>query len=113
MGFIFRTVKKGFLWSYERTTWQWDVLCVVILVFIFLTPKSWFENTEFQRSRMAEKTERQVLVLSPDLISAQPDTSEIERRVRTITGRADARVTNVVERRDSAGKIIGYEVDFR
>jgi uncharacterized membrane protein YkgB len=29
-------------WSYERGSWQWDVLCILILSFIFLTPKSWF-----------------------------------------------------------------------
>ena len=31
-------------WSYERASWQWDILCLVILAFIFLTPKEWFES---------------------------------------------------------------------
>ena len=31
-------------WNYERGSWQWDVLCLVILAFIFLTPKEWFES---------------------------------------------------------------------
>src|SRR5438034_4356616 len=96
MGFLSQTVKKIVFWSYERTTWQWDVLCVLILVFIFLTPKSWFENSEFQRSRAAETMRQQVFIFSSDVVSAQPDRGEIERRVRGITGRADARVTNVV-----------------
>ena len=113
MGFIFRTVKKGFLWSYERTTWQWDVLCVLILVFIFLTPKSWFENSEYQRSRAAETMRQQVFIFSSDVVSPQPDRSEIERRVRLIIARPDAQVTNILERRDPQGKVIGYEVDIR
>lgn len=29
-------------WSYERGTWQYDVLCLLIIAFIFLTPKAWF-----------------------------------------------------------------------
>jgi hypothetical protein len=33
-------------WNYERASWQWDVLCLVILAFIFLTPKEWFDKTE-------------------------------------------------------------------
>src|SRR5688500_20404588 len=40
------TIKKIFLWTYERNTWQWDTLCALILVFIFLTPKSWFSGSE-------------------------------------------------------------------
>jgi len=31
-------------WSYERASWQWDLLCVLILAFIFLTPKAWFDK---------------------------------------------------------------------
>jgi len=31
-------------WNYERASWQWDILCIVILIFIFATPKEWFEN---------------------------------------------------------------------
>jgi hypothetical protein len=31
-------------WNYERASWQWDLLCVIILAFIFLTPKEWFDD---------------------------------------------------------------------
>lgn len=106
MGFIVRTLKKGFSWSYPRTSWQWDVLCVLILVFIFLTPKSWFENG-------GPNAPLEVIVLSADVVGAQPDTREIERRVRLMTGRAEAQVTEVRPRRDSQGNVIGYEVDIR
>ena len=33
-------------WNYERASWQWDLLCVLIMCFIFLTPKSWFNRSE-------------------------------------------------------------------
>jgi hypothetical protein len=29
-------------WSYGRGSWQYEILCLLILAFIFLTPKSWF-----------------------------------------------------------------------
>lgn len=32
-------------WNYERASWQWDVLCILIMCFIFLTPKEWFNKT--------------------------------------------------------------------
>lgn len=109
MEFILKTLKKGFFWSYSRTSWQWDVLCVLILVFIFLTPKSWFENNEFQRNRSPQE----IVLLGADVIGTQPDTREIERRVRLITGRADAQVIKVNPRRDAQGNVIAYEVDIR
>lgn len=34
--------KKIILWSYQRGSWQYDLLCILILAFIFLTPSDWF-----------------------------------------------------------------------
>jgi len=31
-------------WSYERGSWQYDIICAVILAVIFLTPRSWFRD---------------------------------------------------------------------
>jgi hypothetical protein len=109
MGFLASTTKKIAFWTYPRTSWQWDVLCVLILIFIFLTPKSWFENTQYRRSHTAQAT----VVLAAEVVGSQPDRGEIERRVRTLAGRADAQVTAVREQRDSTGRLIGYEVDIR
>ncbi|HTV56387.1 MAG TPA: hypothetical protein VMI06_15900 [Terriglobia bacterium] len=35
---------RSFLWSYERGSWQYDIICAVILAFIFMTPTSWFHD---------------------------------------------------------------------
>ena len=109
MGFISTSAKRVFFWTYPRTSWQWDVLCVLILVFIFLTPKSWFENTAFQRSHAAQTT----IIMPADVIRAQLDKGEIERRAKQLSGRANAQVTALRERRDANGKLIAYEVDIR
>ena len=37
-------MKRIITWEYERASWQWDLLCLVILVFIFATPKEWFNK---------------------------------------------------------------------
>ena len=39
-------MKKWLLWDHERGTWQYDVFCLLIVAFIFLTPKAWFERAE-------------------------------------------------------------------
>ncbi|HEV2491633.1 MAG TPA: hypothetical protein VG204_01020 [Terriglobia bacterium] len=38
--FLSRTI----FWSYERGSWQYDIICAVILAFIFFTPRSWFQD---------------------------------------------------------------------
>ncbi len=35
---------RSVFWSYERGSWQYDIICLVILAFIFLTPASWFHD---------------------------------------------------------------------
>ena len=37
-------VTRAVFWSYDRGSWQYDVIVVVILAFIFLTPASWFHD---------------------------------------------------------------------
>lgn len=105
MGVLSNTAKKITFWNYSRTSWQWDVLCVLILVFIFLTPKSWFENSEFRRHK--------TVVIGAEVVGAQADKAKIEQRVREVVGMPDSQVTAIRERRDGTGKLVGYEVDIR
>ena len=37
-------VTRAIFWSYERGSWQYDIICAVILAFIFLTPRAWFRD---------------------------------------------------------------------
>jgi hypothetical protein len=82
---------------------------VLILVFIFLTPKSWFENSAYQRTHMGQPT----TVVSTDVIGTQLDKPEIERRARLQLGRPAAQVSLIRPLHDESGKLIGYEVDIR
>jgi len=109
MNFLAAIGKKFLFWTYPRTSWQWDVLCVLILVFIFLTPKSWFENTAYKRSHAAQTT----VVISTDVVANQSDRGEIGRLAKQAAGRNDGQVIAVRERRDGSGKLIAYEVDIR
>ena len=105
MSFLSNAAKKIVFWNYSRTSWQWDVLCVLILVFIFLTPKSWFESSEFRRQR--------TVVISAEVMGYQADRSAVEQRAREVVGRPESHITAVREIRDVTGKLVGYEVDIR
>src|SRR5882724_11424102 len=103
MGFVLETAKKAAFWTYPRTSWQWDVLCVLILVFIFLTPKGWFENSAFQRTHMGLTT----IVMKVDVVGTQQDRTELERQVRLLPGRAEAQIIAVRPLFDATGRLIG------
>ncbi|MGH9943680.1 MAG: hypothetical protein ACRD9R_15140 [Pyrinomonadaceae bacterium] len=114
MGKISKFAKGILFWSYGRTTWQYDVLCVLILAFIFLTPKGWFASSErshWAAHQNASKTASTLLIEAGDAASS-PDTADLERRVQALTGRAGARIKAWRPVTDSAGRTIAYEVDF-
>src|SRR5437660_5041825 len=111
MGFISDTARKIVFWNYSRTSWQWDVLCVLILCFIFLTPKSWFvSHPPVETPAMPVQT---ATILASDLIGGQGD-AEIERRAKEILTRPDGQIVGKPRpRTDDSGKVIAYEVDIR
>jgi hypothetical protein len=56
MKIVVSTLKKTLFWSYDRGTWQYDVLCVVILAFIFLSPNSAFHGAQQKPKAIASAT---------------------------------------------------------
>jgi len=110
---LLTTLKKIFFWNYARNTWQWDLLCVVILIFIFLTPKRWLDNGERTRQVPHQSANAQTVWLSPEAIANEGDRAQIEQRVRTVSGRSSVDVLGVRRITDQDGKTIRYEVDIR
>jgi len=44
LGKIGAAIHRGLFWTYDRGTWQYDIMVILILAFIFLTPRSWFRD---------------------------------------------------------------------
>ncbi|HKZ76697.1 MAG TPA: hypothetical protein VJ124_00130 [Pyrinomonadaceae bacterium] len=109
---MFNAVKKIFLWNYARNSWQWDILCVIILIFIFLTPKDWFQNSERGRGA-AHQIPVSTLLIGPEMIDIKGDKSLLEQHLRTITKRPEVEVLAVRKLLDEEGKVRGYEIDIR
>jgi hypothetical protein len=110
---LLSALKKLFFWNYERNTWQWDTLCVVILIFIFLTPKSWFENGERRGYFRHQSQPASIVLIGPELVGNVQDKSQVEQVVREFTGRKDVKVLDVRKVVGADGRIRGYEVDIR
>ena len=97
-------IKNFGLWNHERGTWQYDVFCLLIIAFIFLTPKAWFEK----RERLATQTAR--LIVKAQDISL--DKQEMEKRMRELIGNPNAKITDLHEKRDLSGDAF-YEIEIR
>lgn len=108
MGFISDTAKKIAFWNYSRTSWQWDVLCVLILAFIFLTPKSWFVSTPVRIPPV-----QTAMILTADLVDKSQDNPEIIRRAKEQLKRPNGQVILPIRARVDDGKVVAYEVDIR
>ena len=53
-------MKRFLLWSFERGSIQYDVICLAILAFIFITPKTFFDDrSDFMRIRATDPMIRQ------------------------------------------------------
>ena len=97
-------MKNIILWNYERASWQWDVLCLLIIAFIFLTPKIWFDRKE----KLATQTSR-LIVKAQDF---SPDKTEMEKRVREMSGNENAKILGLREKKNARGETI-YEIDIK
>ncbi len=97
-------MKDIILWKYERASPQWDVLCVLCLFFIFLTPKSWFDKRETLATRNAR------LIVQANGFSTEKN--EMEKRVKDLSGNPDAEILNWRERKNAKGETF-YEIDIK
>jgi hypothetical protein len=97
-------LRKFVLWSYSRETSVYVIFCLLIVAFIFLTPKAWFDK----REALATQTSL-VIVQEKDF---SRDRSVMERKIKDLTGRADAEIVATRERRNGSGEVY-YEIDIQ
>lgn len=97
-------MKNIILWRYERGTWQYDIFCLLIIAFIFITPKIWFDN----REKLATQTSR-LIVKAKDL---SPVESEWGKRVKELSGNPNAEIIELHERKNADGEVF-YEIELR
>jgi hypothetical protein len=64
---IRKSIHDIFVWSYARGTLQYDIICALILAFIFLVPRSCFVSRITIGSRAASP----ISTISPQIIKAE------------------------------------------
>jgi len=53
-------MKNVILWNFSRGTWQYDIFCLLIIAFIFLTPNIWFGERKDPANLRKAKTVQEV-----------------------------------------------------
>ena len=96
--------RKFILWEYSRETSIYVIFCLMIVAFIFLTPKEWFER----RDRLATQTSR-LIVQATDF---SPEKNILQKNVRDISGNPEAVVVDWRQKKNNRGETV-YEVDIR
>jgi hypothetical protein len=119
-------VYRGFFWTYERGTWQYDVMVILILAFIFLTPRNWFHDkplaavsTTSDVVLLLDQKAQQIYQLRAALLeskagsTADANLEESARRVlQSFTGKP-LEITRIEPEVDSSGQVVSYAVWVR
>jgi hypothetical protein len=63
MSAIRKIARSIFVWSYERGTLQYDIICALILAFIFFVPRSCFVSKKTEKPEAAAQN---VQIQHPD-----------------------------------------------
>jgi hypothetical protein len=75
---IFVGIKNVLLWSYARGTWQFDALCLLIVLTVFLVPGSYFGD----RDRAKQKSANETGVVASTAGETYVEAAELDRFLR-------------------------------
>jgi acyl-coenzyme A synthetase/AMP-(fatty) acid ligase len=105
-------MKRFLLWDYPRAGWQYDVMVVLILAFIFATPRSVFRDQPRASNivRLPEENGANVFFMEPELISSLPEperNSKVESLLKSRFGKKET-VVRLLPIFDAEDEVKGY-----
>lgn len=79
-------IRKLIFWEFPRASWPYDVAVTLILLFIFVTPRSWFQDQpRADRVVLLSSTGRSVRVyIEPGLLENVPEQLRAHRAAELI-----------------------------
>lgn len=109
-------IHRGLFWTYERGTWQYDIMVALILAFIFLTPRDWFHDRPVPPPTdvvlISSSPHQKVYELRASLIEAKAEETlekAAQRVLRRYTGKP-VQITKIKPELDSRGQVVSYAV---
>lgn len=115
LGSVPRFLRRLVLWDYQRGVWQYDVICGVIVAFIFFSPREWFRdqpripNAAEITSLPAHQGES-AFWIEPDLVTSIPEDKRLIEIGKVLTARTRKRLvmTRIDPMYGSEQEVIGY-----
>ena len=105
-------LKKFIFWDYRRAVWQYDVMVGLILLFIFLTPREWFNDQPRANSIVMVKSPQSgtsQFWIEPGELSQVPDADKQKRAAELVKARFKKNVVSLETIRNTSEKeILGY-----
>ena len=116
-----RAIYRGIFWQAERATWQYDIMVALILGFIFLTPRSFFNDRPAEAapgdltrvsSPESGSAGEAIYEMRASLMEAERAGSveQVARRVLAKATGKPVRVLRVEPHKDASGQVISYAV---
>jgi hypothetical protein len=127
MASVRQILSKTILWSYERGTWQYDVAVILILVFVLLTPRSWFRDQpqsgapvspgqvqliSKEGNRLTYRVDARILA-PPTKLALQNDLHTALQEALPELHNGSFSIARVEPLRDDQGTVIAYQVEIR
>jgi hypothetical protein len=121
--FFYRT----FFWSYERSSWQYDIAVILILFFVF-SPKGWFHDqpqvglpvNSTQVELLSPLGETEVYRVDSRVLAPPTRTPALQNDLHNVLQKAgqglrDGRfaIGKIEPVRDAGGNVIAYQVEIK
>jgi hypothetical protein len=113
-------IKRILLWTFERGSFQWNVMCLLILAFLFLIPRQVFRDVpEFMKVSATESVHKTVDNNGNPVFTVKLDTPhfldtvEVREATREMLEQSLAKPVNVSRWqpiRDWTGRVIAYAI---
>ncbi|MBC7925366.1 MAG: hypothetical protein H7039_06875 [Bryobacteraceae bacterium] len=105
-------IKRFIFWDYARASWQYDVMVVLILAFVFLTPRELFRDQPKPTHivRLPSEQGSAIFWVEPQLLEAVPKADrspKVEHELRSRFGQRET-VTHVEPILGSEQEVLGY-----
>jgi hypothetical protein len=107
-----RTLGRFLLWDFPRMSWQYDVMCGLILLFIFATPRELFRDQPKAANVVMLPAEQGtgLFWIAPQLLTDVPAPQQVSKAASLVNSRYKINkvVTRVEPLRDAEEDVTGY-----
>ena len=98
---LWAALRPTVLWSHRRGSWQYDIICVLILAFIFLTPRAFFGDQPrppiaAEIEPLGDAAQTLVFVVDADLIEQTP-AAELNPRLERMLSKRKGQPLSIVD----------------